>query len=145
LLNFTLVDSRLYCSIHDEAFFQQVLYVDEGLFVTRGNYGTIHVGIRSNLLCPALPDISNSKDPTFVDPINEVEATSESSNKRKVADGMNVRVENNADHSMMWRDALTSDLETRPPAFVSQDLNEILLNYGLQVQSITKRLKPNGF
>jgi hypothetical protein len=79
-----------------------------------------HVGIRSNLLCPTLSDISNSKD------------------------GMNGMVENNTDHSMMWRDALTSDLETRPPAFVSQDLSEILLNYGLQVQSTTKRLKPNG-
>ena len=42
-----------------------------------------------------------------------------------------------------WSNALSRDLEMRNPAFVAQDLNEILANYGLQVTLNTKRLKPN--
>eukprot|EP00980_Cylindrotheca_fusiformis_P006865 scaffold1436_cov112-Cylindrotheca_fusiformis.AAC.1 len=85
-----------------------VLYVDEGLFITRGNYGTIHVGIRSSLLCPTLPDIHNSKDPVSEAPNVAVEETPVSNNKRKPsAPTKEVAVENGVDHSAVWRDALT--------------------------------------
>lgn len=120
--------------------------MDEGLFITRGNYGTIHVGIRSNLLCPTLPDIDD-KDPTVVDPIVSssapVEATPLASNKRKAVVTNGESENGSAEHSMIWRDALTRDLESRVPTFVAEDLNAILTNYGLVVKTTTKRLKPS--
>lgn len=137
------------------------------MFISRGNHGTIHVGVQSNLLCPLSnqktkkTEVNQEPPPQHNDmmsvPNNEPAVLS---NKRKV-DGM-LGISNNdtmhqplshattndmsdpiSSDSVSWRNALSRDLEIRHPAFVAQDLNEVLANYGLEVTLNTKRLKPN--
>ena len=121
------------------------MYLDEDLFISRGNYGTIHVGVRSSLLMPEV--LSNNEtanadnNETQPKPLDHAHASRSSGRKRNLTrhgsgNCTTERMSGSATLSSLvqvWNQALSKDLKTRSPSFVAQDLNDILSNYGWHV------------
>eukprot|EP00526_Cylindrotheca_closterium_P002685 CAMPEP_0113615892 /NCGR_PEP_ID=MMETSP0017_2-20120614/7945_1 /TAXON_ID=2856 /ORGANISM="Cylindrotheca closterium" /LENGTH=1002 /DNA_ID=CAMNT_0000525163 /DNA_START=225 /DNA_END=3233 /DNA_ORIENTATION=+ /assembly_acc=CAM_ASM_000147 len=132
--------------------FIDVLYLDEGLLVTRGNNGTIHVMVRSNLLCPTQG--GDSQMDGAVKSATEVSGAPDSTNKpkRKAAVMDEVPSENNevpdqansnssAAATLSWQEQLRRDLANRNPDSIANDLSSILQEYGIQIDPATKKAK----
>jgi len=127
----------------------KVLYLDEGLFITRGNNGTIHVMVRSNLLCPShegdnqiegcvksAAEVNGSSDSTTKEQINDT-----SKRKASAIDSTNNKEQGSPPSVSFWQEALKKDLATRNKDSIANDLSKILQEYGIQIDPATKRAK----
>ncbi|CAJ1932864.1 unnamed protein product [Cylindrotheca closterium] len=119
--------------------FIDVLYLDEGLFITRGNSGTIHVMVRSNLLGPTKE--GDSQIDGCVKSATEVSGASEPTAKRKASGMDEVPNESNSSAKSSWQEQLRKELANRNPASIADDLSSILQEYGIQIDPATKRAK----
>ena len=117
----------------------KVLYLDEGLFITRGNSGTIHVMVRSNLLGPTQE--GDAQIDGCVKSATEVSGASDSIAKRKASHVDDVPDEANSSAKSSWQEQLRKELANRNPASIADDLSSILQEYGIQIDPATKRAK----
>ena len=131
----------------------QVLYLDEGLFITRGNNGTIHVMVRSNLLCPTqeldsqidgcVKSATEICDSTSNDSAAKTSIQTTDTGKRKAGAMESTTQEGRSPPPSFWQEALKKDLATRNKDTIADDLSKILQEYGIQIADISKRAKLN--
>ena len=146
-----------------------ILYLDDDLYVTRGNSGTIHVAVRSSLLSP--PPMSSPEDAAAAAAEPEASKTEEETTRMESSSPTIAPHQNHVGHkrkfsnedetsaapasagsvpssteaanstTSSWKLQLQQDFNVRGQQKVAEDLTEVLAAYGFTVIPTTKRTK----